>query len=621
MLHAVPTSATPPTTRRLRVSVRDWTRSTNIDRLPSVPGASPSELSQLAALGGLAAAFAGAELATWPDEIRRWAARAPRPPDKLIELFKDALEGGIDPFAEAYIACVAAANRRRLGTIFTPDVVVQHMLDLVDGGLPTKPTYVVDPGAGVGAFTLAAARRWPKADVIAVDINIVTLGLLGARLSYERSVDGRLAKRTGSIELRLADYLEELPVLFSRSRSDSVVTIGNPPFTRTQELPPEYKRRAARLGLGMITSGHANLATIFQALTLQFMRSQDMSCMILPGSVMFTRAARDIRRHMFVSSRPVTIHRWPATARAFIGRNVQAAVVAVGPTPPAGKAGPIQLARAEVNGSGVQLLDQWQIDRGKTHPTSWYSPSPRTLTDSSAMELTSVASFRRGLATGANAFFFLTDSTRQDLPANAVIPAIPSLRRFAGEAMTEVAHRSWGGTNERRWLLALSSDEKPPPEVQDYLDWHEAEVRFRYLCAQRATWWAITDLPRPQILLSPLAKESFKVVRNLVSAVPSNNLIGIDTRHGDPDLLAAWLRSGTGQDELRRVSRRYHGGSHKIEPGDLKRVRLPADIAASMVAPQLPTDAFASESRLEIESPWEGEPLVALPGSTTSSPR
>ena len=43
-----------------------------------------------------------------------------------------------------------------------------------------RPASVVDPGAGVGAFTLNAATRW-HAPLVAVDLNVVTLGLLAAR--------------------------------------------------------------------------------------------------------------------------------------------------------------------------------------------------------------------------------------------------------------------------------------------------------------------------------------------------------------------------------------------------------------------------------------------------------
>jgi hypothetical protein len=225
--------------------------------------------------------FGYEEASQWPDDVVRWATDAPRPPAELIELVQRALEHQLDPFAEAYNASISTANRRRLGTVFTPDDVVAHMMDLVDAQLGEKqPAVVIDPGAGVGAFTLAAARRWPSARIVAVDINPVTLGLLGARLAFERRLDPSL--KSVDVDLRLADYMEQLPKLFAQSEPGPVVALGNPPYTRTQALPAEYKRAAMELAGGTITSGHANLAMLFQAMTLSHLRPGDLN---RPGEV------------------------------------------------------------------------------------------------------------------------------------------------------------------------------------------------------------------------------------------------------------------------------------------------------------------------------------------------
>lgn len=339
-----------PTAAGVRRAVRRWTCPSEPDLLVEVPGASDDERCQLAVLGGLAAALGYEAAPEWPDAVARWAFHAPRPPKPLINLVECAFRTGLDPLAEAYNASISAANRRRLGTVFTPEDVVEHMLDLVDEQLGGPPAAVIDPGAGVGAFTLAASRRWPSARVIAIDINPVTLGLLGARLAWERREDSALRKAT--VELRLADYMEQLPRVFADDERGPVVALGNPPYTRTQALPAEYKHRASELAAGMITSGHANLAILFQALTLAHLRPGDLSCMVLPASMVFTRAARDLRAAMWKSSRPVTVHRWPATRRAFIGREVQAAVVLIGPE--SNRSGPIQLARVETHDGHVE---------------------------------------------------------------------------------------------------------------------------------------------------------------------------------------------------------------------------------------------------------------------------
>jgi adenine-specific DNA-methyltransferase len=561
--------------------IRSWADSASPTTLPTVPGAAEQELRQLAALGGLAAAVAGDACATWPVALHTWAYRGPAPPKNLLAEFADWLDAGQDPFVEAYNACISASNRRRLGTVFTPSVLVEHMLDMVEAELDTAPATVIDPGAGVGAFTVAAARRWPASRVIAVDVNVVTLGLLAARIEYEKRSARTPLNRSGSIELVHRDFLDALPELLAVGAAGPAVVVGNPPYTRTQALPAEFKQRASAAVGHLVTSGHANLALIFQALAIKHLREGDASCMVLPGSIAYTRAARDLRVALWKSDRPVAIRRWPATTRAFIGRNVQAAVVLVGPASQKGAAA-VRLSRAET-GDRVTLLEEWELPRLGEPPANWYWHTSAP-TGSDTVPLTDVARVRRGLATGANAFFFLTDAGAADVPATALLPAVPSLRRFGGDTMTVKYHSVFGGADQRRWLLALDVESELPDSLRRYIERNEATYSQRHLCQQRAIWWAITERPRPDILLSPLSKTAFKVVINAVHAVPSNNLIGISVKSGDPQVLADWLRGADGQAELLRVSRRYHGGSHKLEPGDLGRVLLPTDVAAALGA-------------------------------------
>jgi adenine-specific DNA-methyltransferase len=574
----VATKVDKPTAAGVRRAVRAWARSVEPDLLPDVAGASDQELRELAALGGLAAVLGHEEGPSWPDAIVRWAFHAPRPPESLLDVVERAFGAGLDPLAESYNASISASNRRRLGTVFTPDDVVQHMLDLVEQHLNCEPATVVDPGAGVGAFTLAAARRWPGARVVAIDVNPVTLGLLAARIAYERRSDESLAQV--EIDLWLADYMQSLPRLFTATSSGPIVVLGNPPYTRAQALSADYKQRAAELAGPMITSGHANLAMLFQALTMSHLRPGDLSCMVLPASMMYTRAARDLRRAIWTSRRPVVVDRWPARARAFIGRNVQAAVVLLGPE--SDDPGPMRFSRVGTSGGEVETIDAWDLDRSADPPSSWYAPNEASAHRTGARELGEVTKVRRGVATGANSVFFLDDETASVMPEDVLSRAVATLRSFTGTDLTAAIHDDWGAKGARRWLLTLDPSKKLPDAVRGYMEAHR-DVEDRHLCQQRAKWWAITDLPRPNILISPLSKNGFKIVVNSVNAVPSNNLLGISV-FSSPSVsaLATWLRSVPGQEELLRVSRRYHGGSYKIEPGDLKRVRLPLDLSRSL---------------------------------------
>lgn len=557
---------------------RQWGRKADVPAPPDVPGATKSERHLLGALGGVAASIGGERLDEWPDPVRAWAELAPAPPPELMEAICEFLGCYDDPLSALYEASISSPNRRKLGTVFTPKALVDYMLDLAAEELQQAPACVVDPGAGVGAFTLAAARRWPQARVLAIDINVVTLGLLAARIAFEMEVDPEDSPELTGIELVLGDYLDELPEIFSsRTNSGPTLALGNPPYTRIQELSDQEKRRAANLSATVAPTGHANLAVLFQGATFAHMRENDVSCMVLPGSLSYTHASKGLREALWNSRRSVSIARTPATTRAFAGRSVQAAVLLIGAERK--KRDPLRLARVGVEGEGVQVLESWKQSRLDAEPENWFwseGSRRKTAEDPGRSLLSAIAEVRRGVATGANELFFLTDADAEDIPEDVLVPALPSIRGFGDDVLTKTNHQALEG---RRWLLAIPPDYQLDGPLLDRIRRFEPEVKARHLPSKRKPWYSITDLFRPQIMISPLSKFEFRVILNEAEAVPSNNLFGISLKNGgDPAALASWLRSKEGQGRLRKLSRRYHGGSYKLEPGSLRAVEVPENL-------------------------------------------
>ncbi len=134
--------------------------------------------------------------------------------------------GAAEVDEEAFAEALPGPVRLARGAFFTPSEVVERVLELtapiaaqraVSGRLQ-----VVDPACGAGAFLSAAARRWPLARLVGVDVEERSLRECGSRVPTARLECGDAL--TGEALERLLD-----PSLFT-------VWLGNPPYNGTSSL-------------------------------------------------------------------------------------------------------------------------------------------------------------------------------------------------------------------------------------------------------------------------------------------------------------------------------------------------------------------------------------------------
>ena len=553
----------------------------------AAPGTTDRELELLAALGGLASVVskrAGSTGSTVPVEVSDWWDAAPCPPNDLADKVCRALHSGRDLFGELYTAAVSMSSRRRLGTVFTPPMVTEHMLARCEE-YGVVPAAVVDPGAGVGVFTLDAATRW-QVPVFAVDLNVVSLGLLAARCHLAGHETSGGANQNGAaqgepraIHLVRRDFLAWLPDGLSRTAGPALV-IGNPPYTRHQYMDLKSKAAAREAAGPLISSGLAGMAAYFLAATLRYLRPSDALCMILPGSWMHARYGREIREYLWrLTHRSVRLDVFPHDVDVFPRAKVDAVVLFVGPE--AREPRCLSVAEASISGRSVTTARAEHIDRQLEQPPTFpRSPRDWNCRGKHARELGESFAVHRGVATGRNAFFLLTDEevAEHRLPASVLTPVISSLRGVDSETLDEAEFERLGSHGMKRWLLLVKSSDVEIPEVCAYLS-HGAlrGAADGFLASQRANWFALQDLPAAPLLLLPMTKHVFRVVRNIKGMKHTNSLYGLypHSDEVDVDEAARWLRSASGQQALRRVARRYGAGMLKLEPRAVGSTRVP----------------------------------------------
>jgi hypothetical protein len=194
--------------------------------------------------------------------------------------------------------------------------------------------------------------------------------------------------------------------------------------------------------------------------------------------------------------------------------------------------------------------------------------------------LSDLAVVRRGVATGANFFFFLTHDEAADMTEGTLSPGLRRLRHVNGDVLDTAEHRRIGKSGKPRWLLTLDDPSLvATPQVQALLaDGRRAGVPDRYLSTVRDPWYRLEHVEPPHLLVGAMTNDRLRVVRNVVRAIHSNSMYGIYlNRPSTATNLASWLNSDDGQAAMLTHSRHYSDGLHKLEPRDLLKVTIPPD--------------------------------------------
>jgi predicted RNA methylase len=579
----------------LRLSGRDQ----RADAPAALPGLDGPAGSALSALGRLLAA-AGASLPpAAPEALRNWLAPDGRlgPHEADLAVAREAF-GSPAPeevFARAYEQLVRPTSRRLLGTYFTPPPVVEFMIERLAAALP-EPQVVVDAGAGVGALTLAATRRWPGAWVHAVDVNPGSLGLLAVAA---QATDPTAASR---LTLTVGDYLSwsarwgALP--------EPRALLANPPYTRHQARTDAEKKAAAGAAGDLVPHRTASLSSYMLAATWRRLAPDDALCLVLPDNWLHAAYGAGLRHAVWQRrDRRIDLYAMPEHQAVFPDARIRAMVLLAWParTSPqpvsvhstrlvSGRLVPTRKAhRLARGGADDPLRGLWRqgiVADGAGDAVKGRGRAARR------RPLSDFVLLRRGIATGSNKTFLLRTADTAGVPPERLRRAVHRLAQVTGPTLTAAGHARLAAEGHRCWLLDVPDEKHAgPAETALLAAASAAGVPAGVLCRRRSVWHAL-EFPAapPSLIVSPSAAAAgrFRVVRNDGGAYITNNLLGAHARAGaalqDEQwmALAEWLASDDAQDQWHRLARFHSGGLRKLEPRAARSVLVPGALADEM---------------------------------------
>jgi hypothetical protein len=210
---------------------------------------------------------------------------------------------------ERLLAASGAAARKAAGAYFTPQPLIDHLLDrtlepALEEAADPRQVGVLDPSCGSGLFLVSAARRIarrgvPVAEAVlqvhGIDLDPAAVELARVCLWLEAAAPGR-PLRLPHLPLRAGDaLLDGAP----EERYD--VVVGNPPFLNQLERLT-VTDRAAALRLDEVTGGarrpYTDLSAVFLRRAVDWVRDGGRVGLVQPQSVLAARDAAGVRRHL-----------------------------------------------------------------------------------------------------------------------------------------------------------------------------------------------------------------------------------------------------------------------------------------------------------------------------------
>ena len=458
----------------------------------------------------------------------------------------------------------AAVLRRRWGQVDTPRIVADWM---TYWACADRPRRILDPAVGEGVF-IESVREFfgqrglncPVVHGCEIDADIVR----------------RLAGRGLPLDLRQVDFLR------ARFASGFDAVIANPPYVRhhSHACDDAIFGRLDRL-CGERLSRMTNLYGLFLIKIRSLLAPGGRAAVIAPAEWLNADFGVPIKRHLLRENAIEAIIQFSHASAVFSDALTTAAIVLLRSGRRVGDR--VRLAMVDDAGELAKLdLDRaTERSPGELDPAQKWSPmiEGRTRAARSAFKLADIADCSRGIATGANDYFTMSESTRRrwKIDRRDLCLCIAKARQIPGNRLTAGELRALIEADERIYLLSPRASLSTA--VKKYLaEGRRLGIPERYLPSHRPVWFR-PEVRRPApILVSVFARGRFRFVHNKAGVLNLTAYHGIYPHDASPQRVRAlvdYLNSPVAARSLADHRRIYGGGLMKLEPRDVESLEIP----------------------------------------------
>lgn len=477
--------------------------------------------------------------------------------------------------------------RKKLGQFATPPDIAEFMVSygLRGGGVRT----VLDPACGTGVFLDKMLDAGSGAALYGIDVDPMMVS--ACRLDLRARHGASAARRLRLIE---ADYLAGgsgvPPVDF---------LVCNPPYVGFHGFDREATTRIGREA-GVRLSKLTNLYALFMLKAAGSVREGGTIVFITPAEFFYTGYGRAVKSFIAGNLTLEALVTFDFAGTVFGGALTTSTIsVMTNKRPAAGhlttlvSAGrSLEGVRGALEGSPgggatARLVRQDRMDPGSRWQ-NYFAGARRAggRGRASLVPLSREASVKRGIASGANAFFTLTDAERAQwgIEDRFLAPVVSNARQCPGYEITKGHMRGLAAAGRKVHLLYCAGP--PSASVLRYArDGERRGIDRGYLCRHRTPWYSMERREPAPILATAFSRGNMRFVHNRAGCLSLAAYHGVYPRCAGgarTKALLCYLNSGYCMSLQAEVRREYGNGLHKFEPSDL--LQLPV-LPVSRMAP------------------------------------
>jgi adenine-specific DNA-methyltransferase len=473
----------------------------------------------------------------------------------------------------------SAAERNKWGQFATPPELALSIARYARSLMGDTPVRFLDPAIGTGSFYFALTQAFPAQDISAAAG--IELDPIFARAATELW-QGR------GLNVTEGDFTRRRP---PEQRFNLVLT--NPPYVRHHHLTADDKDRLkAKLAqtLYMNISGLAGLYCYFLLLCHDWMEEEGLAIWLIPSEFMDVNYGSTIRRYLTERVTLLHIHRFCPTDAQFADALVSSAIVVFRKSAPP----PDHAAHFSFAGSIEHPRAEDQVPLDLLRRSRKWTQFPGNAAPESTGELTlgDIFSIKRGLATGSNNYFILTESEVKDwqIPRRFAKPILPGPRHLTEDVIEALPN---GGPKLSPQLYLLDCNEPEEkikavwPRFYEYLQkGRRQDTHASYLASRRTPWYSQEQRPPAPFLCTYMGrsrhgKHPFRFLWNRSQATAHNVYLMLypkgplrDALAKDPGLQRQVFEAlqHITPAQLLAEGRVYGGGLHKVEPKELAQI-------------------------------------------------